>query len=331
MIPVALRGTGGELPGRPVSNAEVASHLTPPGDPAVIERKTGIVTRHWVEPGQRSAPIGARVLQQALDAAGMQATELRRIVFTSTQGGDFLTPNTASRVVHELGLASTCDAFDLSNACTGFLSGVDLAARSVATGLGPIAVIAVEIFSDFLTPDEPRTYVVFGDAAGAAVFDRADGDEGILGVSLLTDPTPGLTAWIDHPRFTGVHQPARFGVSNLAMVEGAVGFLKLAAGKALADAGLTMADLDWVLPHQPNGYLFDRIVEGLGCDPARTLKVVDHIGSTGCASIPYSLNRLVRSGKLLPGQTILMVALGSGVGFGAIVLRVGSGLPASGS
>jgi 3-oxoacyl-[acyl-carrier-protein] synthase III len=331
VIPVALRGTGSALPGRAWTTAEVAARLDPPGDPAKLVARTGIHTRHWAAPGERSAPLGAVALRAALDAAGMAAADLRRIVFCSSGGGDFLTPPTASRIADLLGLTGSCDAFDLSNACTGFLTGVDLAARALATGSGPVAVVAVEVFSDFLRPDEPRTFVVFGDAAAAAVFDRGGPDEGVLGVCLRTDPTPGLTAWIDHPRHTGVHQPARFGVSNADMADGVVAYLKRAADEALADAGLALGDLDWVLPHQPNGPLFDRVVAGLGCDPARTVRVVDTIGSCGCASVPYSLDRLVRSGALRPGQTVLLLALGSGVGFGALVLRVGPRGATSGS
>ncbi len=324
MIPVALLGTGSLLPGRVLDNAEVAALARPPVDPDYIASRAGILTRSWAAPGTRSADVGTQVLQQALDAAGLRADQLERVIFTSTAGGDYLTPNTASRIADQLGLTGSCDCYDLNNACTAFLSGVDIAARSVATGMGPVAVVAVEMFSDIIQPDEPRCFVIFGDAAGAAIFGPATGDEGVLGSSLRTDPTPGLTAWVDHPRWSGTVSPIRFGVSNRAMVDGAIGFLQKAADEALERAGLTIDDIDWVLPHQPNGYMFDRIVDGLGASRERTMKVVHEIGSTGCASIPFSLDRLMRSGRVEPGQTLLMVALGAGVGFGAIALRLGT-------
>jgi 3-oxoacyl-[acyl-carrier-protein] synthase III len=123
-------------------------------------------------------------------------------------------------------------------------------------------------------------------------------------------------------------EPGRFGIANLAMAEAAVKYLVSAAHEALAAAELSMEDMDWVLPHQPNGLMFDRIVEALNVPRERTLKVVHEIGSTGAASIPYSLDSLVRSGRVKANDKILMTSVGGGASYGALVVRVGSRLAA---
>jgi 3-oxoacyl-[acyl-carrier-protein] synthase III len=324
MISVALLGTGRVLPGRSVTTREVAALATPPLDAQRLEQRTGIQTRSWVEPGTRAAPIGAQALRQALDAARLIASDLKRIIFVSSSGGDWLSPSTASLIALELQLTGQCECLDLSNGCVGFLTAFDLAARCVATGLGPVAVVTVELFSDIIVPEEPRCFAIFGDAAGAVVLGQGSKDEGVLGVSLRTDPTPGLTAFIEHPRWTGKLQPVRFGLSNLAMSEGAIALLVGAANEALAVSGLDIGDIDWVLPHQPNGFMLDRIIEALGAPNDRTVRIVAETGSIAAASIPFSLDVLVRSGRVRRNHTVLMVSVGGGASYGALVLRVGA-------
>jgi len=325
MIPVALLGTGRVLPGRSVTTEEVASLAVPALDPERLKQRTGISSRNWVEPGTRAASIGAEALRKALDAAGLAPTDLRRIIFVSSSGGDWLSPSTASRIAAELCLTGQSDCFDVGNGCLGFLTALDLAARSVATGLGPIAIVTVEIFSDIIVPEEPRCFAIFGDAASAVIVGARQPDEGILGIRLHTDPTPGLTATIEHPRWSRQVEPVRFGISNQTMSEKAVAFLVKAAQEALDAAGLCMSDIDWFLPHQPNGQMFDRIVEAFAMPPERTLKVVHEIGSTAAASIPYSLDVLMRSARAKPNDTLLMVSVGAGASYGAVVLRLGTG------
>ena len=175
-IPARIAGTGSAVLGPPVGTRELVQRAFPEADEARIqdlERKTGIATRHWVPPGTSAAELGERALRAALAAAGLQAEQLARIIFVSSTGGDHLVPATGHDIAGRLQLDGSCDVFDLSNGCVGFLSAVDVAARSIATGLGPVAIVAVEIFSRQLSPEGPRAYAVLGDAAAAAVLTPA--------------------------------------------------------------------------------------------------------------------------------------------------------------
>lgn len=323
MIATRILGTGSVLPGRAVTTAEVAALAAPDRSVAELEAKTGIRTRHWAGPDARVAPIAAEALRRALAAAGLEASALRRIILAMSTGGDTLVPATANAVAYELGLHGVCDAFDINNACSGFLTAFDLGARSTATGLGPVGVVAVELMSHVIRADDPRPFLIFGDAAGAVILGEGRPGEGVLGVSLGNDGSHGSTVVLNQPRRTGVIDTMRFGISNKAMSEGAVDKIVESTRRALEQAGARIEDVAWVLPHQPNGTMLEGIIAALGVDRARVVPVVQEIGSVAAASIPVSLDRLMRTRKVAPGDRVLMTAVGSGVSWGAIVYRVG--------
>ncbi|MFS8067333.1 MAG: 3-oxoacyl-ACP synthase III family protein [Byssovorax sp.] len=323
MIATRILGTGSVLPGRAVTTAEVAALAAPERIAAELEAKIGIRTRHWSGPDARVAPIAAEALRRALVAAGIEASALRRIILATSTGGDTLVPATANAVACELGLHGVCDAFDVNNACSGFLTAFDLGARSTATGLGPVGVVAVELMSHVIRKEDPRPFLVFGDGAGAVVLGAGRPGEGVTGVSLGNDGSHGSTAFLSQPRYAGAIETVRFGISNQAMSEGAVGKIVESARRALAEAGERIEDVAWVLPHQPNGTMLEGIIAALGVDRARVVPVVQEIGSVASASIPVSLDRLMRTRPVAPGDRILMTAVGSGVSWGAILYRVG--------
>jgi len=321
MIPVRILGTASALPGRAVTTVELSQALG--REPAAMERRTGIRTRHWAEPGTRVAELGAQVLRQALEAAGLAATELRRILFVSSYGGEILIPATANRVAAALGLAGTCDGMDLSNACMGFLSAFDVAARCVATGLGPVGIVTVELGSRIVDKSDARPYLVFGDAAAAAVLGQARAGEGLLGSVLANDGTQPPDTVLEHPVFSGKPERVRFHVSRQEILDIAMRALSTATNTVLDRAGARLSDIEWVLPHQPNGAMLRAITEGLGVAPERIVPVVEETGSVGAASIPFSLDRLLRTRPVRPGERILMVGVGAGVSHGALLYQVG--------
>jgi 3-oxoacyl-[acyl-carrier-protein] synthase III len=325
VIATRILGTGSVLPGRAVTTAEVAALAAPDRSAAAIEAKTGIHTRHWAGPDARVAPLAAEALRRALAAAGLEASALRRIILATSTGGDTLVPATANAVACELGLHGVCDAFDVNNACSGFLTAFDLGARSTATGLAPVGIVAVELMSHVIRPGDPRPFLVFGDAAGAVILGEGRPGEGIHGVSLGNDGSHGSTAYLNQPRYAGAIETVRFGISNQAMSDGAVGKIVESSRRALAEAGARIEDVQWVLPHQPNGTMLEGILAALGVDRARVVPVVQEIGSVASASIPVSLDRLMRTRSVAPGDRVLMTAVGSGVSWGAIVYRVGVG------
>lgn len=322
MISARILGTGSALAGQPRTTRELAAAALPGRDPAEIERRIGIASRRWIDAGTTAASLGAAALDEALAAAGVAARDLARIVFVSSTGGDCLIPATANAVAEALGLDDTCDAFDLNNACTGFLSALDVAARSVATGLSPVAVVAAETFSRYLPLDKPRPYLVMGDAAAAVVVGPARPGEGVLATSLRNSASLRNRVVMEHPGRTGAPPFLAFHATYEELTDSALDALATSSARALSAAGLTLADVEWFLPHQPNGRMLERVLEAMGVPAERTVNVVDEIGSVGAASVPVSLDRLMRTRDVRPGDRILMAAVGAGTAHGATLYRV---------
>jgi 3-oxoacyl-[acyl-carrier-protein] synthase III len=321
MIPARILGTGSALAGPAVSTADVAARALPGKDPAEIERRIGIRTRHWAPPGTTAASLGAEALARALKEAELAPHAIRRLIFVSSTGGDALIPATANDVAEALGIADTCDAFDLNNACTGFLSAFDVAARSVATGLGPVAVVASEIFSRYLPPEEPRPYLVLGDAAAAVIVGTGRPGEGVVATALRNSASLRGRVTMAHPGRTGTPTFLEFRATYDELTSSAVDSLRSASRDVLAEAGLGMGEVDWFLPHQPNGRMLERILEVMEVSPSRVVSVVEEIGSVGAASIPVSLDRLFRTRKVGRGARLLMTAVGAGTSYGSILFR----------
>ena len=332
MIPVRILGTGHIRPGRCVTTEEVARACIPPVDPQVALEKTGIDTRYWVQKGTTSTDIAVGAVQAALDNAGLQPEDIERFIFVSVSGGDWVIPATANVVAARLGMSGKANCCDINNACAGFLTALDLSARAIATGAGRHVIVVAEICSDFIVPEDYRPYLIFADAAAAVVLGPAEPGttEGLLGVHLGNDGDMVGVTCLPHPRHSGRWQPIEFAIPSKEIVTGSISRILRSVELALAQAGLGIDDMDWVLPHQPNGRMFDRIVEALGVPAHKTVRVVHEIGSTSGASIPVSLDVLYRTRDVREGDLVLFCTIGAGVSYGAAVMRVG-GRPPSGS
>jgi 3-oxoacyl-[acyl-carrier-protein] synthase III len=203
----------------------------------------------------------------------------------------------------------------------GFLTALDIAARGIATGGGPVGIAVVEPASRGLTPDNPRPYLVFGDGVAAAVITPARGDEGILGSWLRNDAIAFGNVRLANAGITRKPEFIQFTASADTMGGEAIEALQRSTLEVLGRAGLTIDDVEWVLPHQPNGVLLNAIVRALGAAEDRVVRVVDEVGSVGAASIPISLDRLFRTRDVRPGDRVLMVGVGAGLSFGAMLYR----------
>jgi 3-oxoacyl-(acyl-carrier-protein) synthase III len=326
MVPVRIAGTASVIPERRMTTEELAQKAMPGVDPASLYAKTGIRTRAWAAPGTTMAELGAEALRGALERAGLAPSDLRRILFVCSTGGDTLIPTTSSAITAALGLRGSCDAVDMNNSCVGFLSALEMGAHAVAMGLHPIGIVAVERLSRHLDAQTPRSYLVLADGAAAAVLTPGGAGEGILGAAFGTDTTLGSTAWLGHPGVTGVIDHVQFLASNRELSELGVATLARAARAAVEPSGGRLEDIEWIVPHQPNGPMLQRIIQALDVDPRRVVPIVEELGSLGAASIPVSLDRLLRTRPVRPGDRILLAGIGAGVSYGAILYRVGARL-----
>jgi 3-oxoacyl-[acyl-carrier-protein] synthase-3 len=314
-----LLGVGSALPQRRVDNAELAAEVDT-SDEWIVER-TGIRTRYLAGDGETTATLATEAARRALEHAGLQPSDIGLIVL-ATATPDQTFPSSATKVQHLLGITDAI-AFDVHAVCTGFLYALTVADSMLRGGNAKTAlVIGSETFSRILDWEDRTTCVLFGDGAGAVVLRAEESeDRGILATRLHADGRFGDMLYVDGgPSTTGTvgklrmkgREVFRHAVVNLAEV----------LGEVLTAAGLAPADVDWVVPHQANARIIDATARKLGLDPARVVLTVDRHANTSAASVPLALDVAVRDGRIKPGDTIVLEAMGGGFTWGAAVLRL---------
>ena len=323
-IPVGILGTASVRPGKLHTTEQILARTSLQVPVEQMEQRTGVLSRYWVEGEPSSTRLAVQAVGDALQDAGMEPGDLRRLIFTSSTCGDYLFPSTSNTVLHELGISDTCHAFDLNNACMGFLLGIDAAARAVATGVGPVAVVAAEIFSPYIRPEEPRPYLVFGDGASAAVLGPpTTSDEGILGSFYGNVGAHLMSVVLRHPGITRRPESIDFSATNKEISLAAVEAFATCSQAAADQSGLAMSDIHWVVPHQPNGNMLHKIMDRLGFAMDRVVPIVSEVGNVGAASMAFGLDALRREKEISAGQYLLFTGVGAGGAYGAAVYRAG--------
>jgi 3-oxoacyl-[acyl-carrier-protein] synthase-3 len=313
-----IAGTGSALPERRVSNAELAQTVDTT-DEWIVER-TGIRFRHIAGKHETTATLATAAARRALDAAGVEASKVGLIVL-ATATPDQTFPSSATKVQAALGI-DDCVAFDVQAVCSGFLYALSAAESMIRGGTTDIAlVIGSETFSRILDWEDRTTCVLFGDGAGAVVLKADDhGDRGVLSVSLHADGRHNDLLYVDGgPSTTGTVGKLR--MKGKEVFRHAVVNLAAVMGEALERAGLAMADVDWVVPHQANRRILDATARKLGLAPERVVITVDEHANTSAASVPLALDVAVRDGRIKPGDLIVLEAMGGGFTWGAAVVR----------
>jgi len=319
-----ITGTGSYLPPRRVTNADLATELAGRGvetsDEWIVER-TGIRARHFAAPDVVSSDLALEASRNALQAAGLQATDIDLII-VATSTPDMVFPSTACILQNKLG-ANGCAAFDVQAVCSGFVYALTVADAMIKAGAANKAlVVGSEVFSRILDFTDRTTCVLFGDGAGAVVLEASDAP-GILASDLHADGkhvdilcVPGNVSGGD---VLGV---AFLKMDGQAVFKLAVGVLEQAARATLAKAELTEADIDWLIPHQANIRIMQSTARRLKLSMDKVVVTVDQHGNTSAASIPLALDAAVRSGQVKKGETLMLEGVGGGFTWGAVLLKL---------
>jgi len=317
-----ITGTGSYLPPRRVTNADLAAELAAKGietsDEWIVGR-TGIHARHFAAPGVTASDLGAEAARRAIEAAGLAPGDIDLII-VGTSTPDMVFPSAACILQAKLGIAG-CAAFDVQAVCSGFVYALTIADSMIKTGAASKAlVIGAEVFSRILDFNDRTTCVLFGDGAGAVVLEASD-TPGILSSDLHADGkhvgllcVPGT---VSGGRVLG--EPL-LRMDGQAVFKLAVGVLEDCARAALAKAGKTDADIDWLVPHQANIRIMQSTAKRLKLPMDKVVVTVDQHGNTSAASIPLALDAYVRSGKIRKGDTLMLEGVGGGFTWGAVLL-----------
>ena len=319
-----ITGTGSYLPPRRLTNADLVTQLAAQGvetsDEWIVER-TGIRARHFADDGVFSSDLGLEAAKNALQAAGRSAKDVDLII-VATSTPDMVFPSTACILQNKLG-ANGCAAFDVQAVCSGFVYALTVADAMIQTGAAKCAlVVGAEIFSRILDFKDRTTCVLFGDGAGAVVLE-ASSKPGILASDLHADGKHvGILCVPGHVSGGAILGDPLLKMDGQAVFKLAVGLLESAARATLTKANMTDADIDWLVPHQANIRIMQSTARKLKLSMDKVVVTVDEHGNTSAASIPLALDHGVRSGKLKPGETLLLEGVGGGFTWGAVLLNL---------
>jgi 3-oxoacyl-[acyl-carrier-protein] synthase-3 len=325
-----IAGVGSSLPPRLVPNSWFETIVDT--DDAWIRDRTGIEARHFAEPDVQTSDLAVDAAREALEVAGVSPEQLDMIV-VATITGDTVFPATAVWVQQKLGVS--CPSFDINAACSGFSYGLSASTAFISAGMADtILLIGAEIFSRILDYTDRGTCVLFGDGAGAAVVraSEAPGVEGaVLGADggaaeilwmpaggTRTPPSAETVAANDHT----VRMPNGREVFKRAVTE-----MAAACRELLDKSGVSIEDVDVLIPHQANARIMTSVVDRLGIDPAKAIVDVAEVGNTSAASIPVALDRAWRAGRIRQGDLVLFTSFGAGLTWGATLVRWTMGEP----
>lgn len=321
MIRSVVRGSGSALPQRCVSNAELAQTVDT-SDEWIVER-SGIRQRFIAGEGETTSTLAIGAARNACADAGIDPASVELIVLaTATPDNTF--PATATKVQDALGCNGGI-AFDVAAVCSGFLYALATADSMLRTGMAKRAlVIGAETFSRILDWEDRTTCVLFGDGAGAIVLDAVESEESDPGVIstqlhadgaqhdlLYVDGGPSTTQTVGHVHMKG-REVFRHAVVNLAEV----------LGEVLEESGLSIDDVDWVVPHQANARILDATARKLGIPAERVVVTVDRHANTSAASVPLALDVARKDGRIKQGDLVMLEAMGGGFTWGASLIRM---------
>jgi 3-oxoacyl-[acyl-carrier-protein] synthase-3 len=315
------------LPQQRVSNEELTAQLAAKGietsDEWIFSR-SGISARHYAAPEQNSSDLAVEAAKKALEMAGKTPDQIDLVIVASSTPdfhGSF--PSTACIVQRKLGMHNNCAAFDVQDVCSGFVYALSVADSLIKSGAHQnVLVIGAEVFSRILNFEDRTTCVLFGDGAGAVVL-SASQEPGILATKMHADgrhadilSVPGNLAGgaIAGSGFLYMDGPAVFKL--------AVSVLEQVAHEVLDQAGLRASELDWLIPHQANIRIMKSTAKKLDMPLEKMVVTVDQHGNTSAASVPLALDQAVRDGRVKPGHTIMLEAVGGGFTWGAVLARM---------
>ncbi|MCF6289146.1 MAG: ketoacyl-ACP synthase III [Proteobacteria bacterium] len=315
-------GTGRYLPEQILTNADLEK-IVDTSDQWIQER-TGIKQRHKVAKGQYTSDLCYEASLNALDAAGIKAAELDMIIVGTTTP-DLFFPSTACLLQSKLGCVGI-GAFDVNAACSGFIYALSVADQYIKAGAyKKILVVGAETLTRLINWSDRTTAVLFGDGAGAVVIE-ASNEAGILSTHIhangdyadLLTTNKGASKGMDDTD-TG---PIAIMMKGNEVFKVAVKTLGRIVDETLAHNNMQKSDIDWLVPHQANLRIIAATAKKLKMDMSQVIVTIDKTGNTSAASVPMALDVAVRSGKIKPGQVVLLEAFGGGFTWGSALLKL---------
>ena len=321
----SITGIGSYLPDKVLTNYDLEKMVDTTND--WIIQRTGIKERRIVENGVTTSDIATQASLRAMEDAGVSPKDLDMII-TSTITPDHIFPSTSCYIQQKIGATRAC-AFDILAACAGFIYAVSIGQSFINSGaMKTVLVVGAECLSKITDYTDRSTCVLFGDGAGAVIIQRNPVKHEILSSILAAD---GSEADVLIMPGGGARNPA-----SLESVQQRLHYIqfkgkevfKLAINnitnlilETTRENGLTLDDIDLIIPHQSNLRIIEATMEKLGLPMEKAFVNIDKYGNTSSASVPIAMDEARKQGRLRKGNIVMLVAFGGGLTWGSSVIR----------
>jgi 3-oxoacyl-[acyl-carrier-protein] synthase-3 len=321
---IRVLATGSYVPDGVVTNAHLGQHYH--CDPDWIVRRTGILERRHSLPHQATSDLCYEAAKQCLDRAGVQPDDVD-LLLVGTYTPDMSFPSTASILQERLGL--TCPATDVQAACAGFMYAFITGAAYIVSGVSRMAlIIGGDTNSRIANPRDQKTYPLFGDGAGACLLTPAASDYGILSYSLGSDGSgaelllrPACGSRLP-PRADFLEQGLQYlRMDGRAVFRWAVSILCDSIQDVLKSSGLTLDEIDLIIPHQANIRIINAALDVLQVPRERVFSNLHKYGNTSAGSVPLALDEAVTQGLVKRDRYYILSGFGAGLVWGTMVMR----------
>ena len=321
---VRVIGTGSALPAQVWTNEALIAAKGFESSDEWIQTRTGIRQRYIVSEGETTFTLARDAVVKAIESAGIERSQVG-VLIVATCTPDLTFPSVAALVHGDLGLAPNCVVLDVNAACSGFVHGLAVARGLMLAGsAGYAVVVGAETFSNLMDWNDRTTSVLFGDGAGAVVLkkEEAAAKAGILAIEMGAD---GSCA----PYLQSSAGVARGKVAGVVLMNGREVYKhavrqmgsKDEAQKLLDVAGLSVEDVDWMVPHQANLRIIEASAQSVGIALEKVVVTVDQHANTSAATIPLALDVAVRDGRIKAGDVVMLQAFGAGFAWSGALLK----------
>lgn len=325
MNKVQVIGTGSYVPPKVVNNNDLSCIVDTSDE--WISSRTGIRERRISE-GEDTSDMASKAALKAIKNAGIKAEDIDLIIVATATPDSFI-PSTACIVQSNIkAVNATC--FDISAACSGFIYGLDIATQFIRTGSSnTVLVIGAETLSKILNWEDRNTCVLFGDGAAAAILKTSDvegilsiyrGSDGSKGKALVSDAIPVKNPYVSKENLDK-QVNAEIRMDGREIFKFAVKIITQGVEKLLADAGCSLEDIKYIVPHQANCRIIELAAKKLGVKEEKFYLNLNRFGNTSAASVGIALDDMVQQNLLQRGDKILLIGFGGGLTYGGLIIE----------
>lgn len=323
MFKSVIKGSGSYLPEKILTNHDMAKIVNTSHE--WIFERTGIAQRHIASDDQLTSDLACEASLKAIESSGIQADELD-LILLATSTPDQIFPSTAVKVQHMIG-AKDSAAFDLHAVCSGFIYGLTTANAFIKAGeYKKILVIGAETYSRIIDWKDRSTCILFGDGAGAFVLEAIESSDsnstsGILKTSIKSDGKYRDKLYCDGGPSSSFNSHQYIQMNGREVYKHAVEKQASIINSVLLSAGLTIDEINWLVPHQANLRILDATAKKLNLSSEKVIITVGEHANTSSASIPIAMDFSIKDERIKRGDIVMLVSFGAGFTWGATILR----------